>query len=95
MFVSILPELAGAVAEPLSKTEKIVVVGGGNGNGTGASKVTQDVTQVIAQLPTVVESLTGLKLGDLIKSVPALAAAAANGDSQEGKAEIVEALETD
>jgi flotillin len=74
MFVNILPQLAGAVAEPLSKTEKIVVVGGGNGhNGTGASKVTQDVTQVIAQLPTVIESLTGVKLGELLKGVPKLA----------------------
>jgi flotillin len=73
MFVGVLPKLASAVAQPLSKTEKIVVVGGGNGsNGTGAFKVTQDVAQVIAQLPAVVEGLTGVQLRDLLKGVPGL-----------------------
>ncbi len=72
MVVDILPELAGAVASPLSKTEKIVVVGGGNGHGTGASKITQDVTQIIAQLPAVVEGLTGMQLGDLVRALPGL-----------------------
>lgn len=72
MFVNILPQLAGAVAEPLSKTEKIVVVGGNGHNGTGASKVTQDVAEVIAQLPTVVEGLTGVQLRQLVKAVPGL-----------------------
>jgi flotillin len=88
MFVNILPELAGAVAEPLSRTEKIVVVGG-NGNGTGASKITQDVTQVIAQLPTVIEGLTGIKLEELLKRVPALLAT--NGGNTTEETEAVEA----
>ena len=73
MFVNILPQLATAVAEPLSKTEKIVVVGGNGSNGTGAARVTQDVAQVIAQLPAVVEGLTGVQLRELIKAVPGLA----------------------
>lgn len=72
MVVDVLPELAGAVASPLSKTEKIVVVGGGNGHGTGVSKVTQDVTHIIAELPTLVQSLTGVELGHLVRSLPAL-----------------------
>ncbi|MFQ5594540.1 MAG: flotillin family protein [Anaerolineae bacterium] len=73
MFVSILPQLAGAVAEPLSKTEKIVVVGGNGHNGTGAARITQDVAEVIAQLPTVVEALTGVQLRQLLNAVPGLA----------------------
>lgn len=72
MFVNILPQLASAVAEPLSKTEKIVVVGGNGHNGTGASRVTQDVAQIIAELPTVVEGLTGVQLRQLLKAVPGL-----------------------
>lgn len=71
MFVNILPELAKAVAEPLSKTEKIVVVSTG-GNSAGASKVTRDVAEVIAQLPPVVEALTGIKMREMLESVPAL-----------------------
>ncbi len=71
MFVNILPKLAQAVSEPLSKTDKIVLISG-NGDSAGASKVTRDVTQVIAQLPPVIESLTGIKLEDLIERIPGL-----------------------
>ncbi len=52
-----LPEVASAVSEPLSKTDRIVVIGGGE-NGAGASKVTQDVTNIVAQLPATIEALT-------------------------------------
>ena len=85
MVVDILPELAGAVAAPLSKTEKIVVVGGGNGHGTGISKVTQDITQIIAELPAVVEGLTGAQLSKLMKKVPVLAAATEGNGSSEAE----------
>jgi flotillin len=66
-----LPELAKAVAEPLSKTEKIVVVGGGgNGDGAGASKVTQDVVNVVAQLPPMIQALTGVDLQEILRKLP-------------------------
>jgi flotillin len=59
-----LPEVAAAVSEPLSKTDRIVVIGGGgeNGSGAGASKITQDVTNIVAQLPATIEALTGIDL---------------------------------
>src|SRR5205807_7041066 len=47
--LSILPELASAVSAPLAQTEKIVMIGG-NGSSPGASKITKDVTQVVAEL---------------------------------------------
>jgi flotillin len=72
MIVRILPEVAGKVSEPLSKTEKMVIINSGNGPGGGASKVTGDVTQIISQLPPVVESLTGIKFEKLLEQVPAL-----------------------
>src|SRR5262249_46289467 len=72
MIVRIMPEVAGKVSEPLSKTEKIVVINSGSGPGGGASKVTGDVTQIIAQLPPVIESLTGIKFEKLLEQVPAL-----------------------
>jgi flotillin len=67
MIVQILPELAGKVSEPLSKTEKMVIINSGNGVGGGASKLTGEVTQIMSQLPSVIESLTGLKLEDLLQ----------------------------
>ncbi len=71
MFIEKLPEVAAAISAPLAKTEKIVVVNLGN-EGGGASKVTADITQIIAQLPPVLEAMTGIKLDDLMKRVPGL-----------------------
>lgn len=72
MIVRILPEVAGKVSEPLSKTERMVIINSGNGAGGGASKLTGDVTQIISQLPPVIESLTGIKFEKLLQQVPAL-----------------------
>ncbi len=72
MIIRVLPEIAGKISEPLSKTERMVIINSGNGNGGGASKLTGDVTQIVAQLPPVIESLTGLKFEDLIQNVPGL-----------------------
>jgi len=71
MFIDMLPNLASAIAQPLSKTEKIVVINSGP-TGGGAAKITGDVTQIMAQLPPVLESLTGLSFADLVKKIPAL-----------------------
>lgn len=71
MLVNILPQLAKAVSEPLSKIEKIVVITGGDGS-SGASRITRDVAEVIAQLPPVIESLTGIKLDELVRRVGGL-----------------------
>ena len=60
------------ISEPLSKTEKMVIINSGNGVGGGASKLTGDVTQIVAQLPPVIESLTGIKLEKLIEQIPSL-----------------------
>lgn len=70
-LLSILPQLAAAVSEPLSKTEKIVMIGGsGNGDGVGAHRVTRDVMKIVAELPEVLESLTGKRLDELVKALP-------------------------
>ncbi len=60
MYLQSLPDLAKAVAEPLSRVEKIILVGGDKG--TGATKITSQVADILAQMPDVVESLTGVDL---------------------------------
>src|SRR6185295_4771249 len=82
MIVRVLPDVAGKISEPLSKTEKIVIINSGNGPGGGASKVTGDVTQIIAQLPPVLESLTGVKFEKLLEQVPALKKAMGKEDKE-------------
>src|SRR6266404_3024978 len=81
MIVRVMPEVAARISEPLSKTEKIVIINSGNGAGGGASKLTGDVTQIIAQLPPVIESLTGIKFEKLLEQVPALRKAMGKGES--------------
>jgi flotillin len=60
LFLEHAAEIARAIAEPLAKTEKIVVIN--SGDGAGASKVTKDVANVMAQLPEVVKALSGVDL---------------------------------
>ena len=71
LILQALPEIARAIAEPLSKTDKITIVNTGD-SGAGANKVTQDVTTIMAQLPPIVENLTGVDLRSLIQKVPQL-----------------------
>ena len=72
LLVKVLPEIAGRISEPLAKMEKMVIINSGSGPGGGASKLTGDITQIIAQLPPVLESLTGVKFEKLLEQVPSL-----------------------
>ncbi|MFH1516089.1 MAG: SPFH domain-containing protein [bacterium] len=81
MFIDKLPEIARAISEPLSKTDRIVIINSG-GNGGGASKITKDVADIIAQLPPVLESLTGMDLEQLLKKLPQLKAGFDEGQSK-------------
>jgi len=68
MIIEKLPEIAKAIAEPLAKTEKIVIVDGGK-DGKGAAKVSGYVTDILSTLPETVNALTGLNLVDMLKNV--------------------------
>ena len=69
ILAPILPEIARAIAEPLSRIDRITMVNTGGGDGGGVSKVTAEIARVIAQVPPVVESLTGLNVEDLLKGL--------------------------
>jgi len=63
MFIEKMPELARAVAEPLAKVDKIVMVGNG---ADGASKLTGQVASILAQVPDVVEAVSGINLKKML-----------------------------
>lgn len=65
MYLKMLPDLAKAVSEPLSKVDKIVVVSGDKNLGT--TKITSQIGEILAQMPEVVESLTGVDLKKYLK----------------------------
>jgi flotillin len=65
-YIKVLPELAKAISEPLSKVDKIVIVSGDKDLGT--TKITGQVAQVLAQMPEVVKSLTGADIREFLKT---------------------------
>ena len=90
LVVEKLPDIAGAIAAPLDRIDRIVMVNDGNGiNGTGIDRVTKGVTDVMAQLPGMVEMMTGLNLGDLVSQVPGLGLHATE-DGGNGSAALAE-----
>lgn len=71
-LIDSLPEVARAISEPLAKTDRIVVISSGDGGGAGASRVTADIANIVAQVPATVEALTGLDLVETIKNLPGI-----------------------
>jgi flotillin len=78
-----MPEIVRAIAEPLSKVEKVTIISTGNGNqdGIGASRLTGDIMNMVSQVPALFEILSGTQVGDLLRRVPAL-----SGQDDEGGA---------
>jgi flotillin len=91
-----LPEVARAMAEPLTKVDKITIVstGANDSKGFGANQITADVARMVAQVPELFETLTGVRVADLMNRVAGLdsgpsangAASAANGTIIDGTA---------
>ena len=75
-----LPEVAASVAQPLAKTDRIVMISGGENGSMGASKLTNDVTRVVSQLPDLVESLTGIDILGTLKNLPRVATSDERGN---------------
>src|SRR3954465_11491604 len=64
-----LPEVVAALAQPLSKIDKITVVSTGSNGTTGMHKITNDMTEIAAQVPALVEALSGVPMADLLSRV--------------------------
>jgi flotillin len=67
-----LPELMRAAAEPLSKIDKVTILSQGANADVGINRFMTDIAKVVATAPALVETLTGLKIGDLLHSMPGL-----------------------
>jgi flotillin len=72
--LKVLPEIAAAVAEPLSRAGQTTIIsqGGTNGEGTGAAKMTGDVVQVLSQLTPIMQQLAGVDLQQLLQDISRL-----------------------
>jgi flotillin len=77
--LKVLPDIAAAISEPLSRagTTTIISQGNGAGSGTGASKLTEDVVLVLSQLGPILQQLAGVDLDDFLRGIAALPGATA------------------
>ncbi|MGZ4822701.1 MAG: flotillin family protein [Terriglobales bacterium] len=64
-----LPEVVRALSAPLSNVDKITIVSTGNGDSAGMNKITGDITQMAAQVPALFETLSGMKMSELLGKV--------------------------
>jgi flotillin len=83
-LLTAMPEIVAALASPLGKVDKITVVSTGNGSSTGMHKVTSDLTDIAAQVPALVEALSGVPMSDLLSKVRKLGDKAPNGSVTAG-----------
>jgi flotillin len=72
--LKVLPEIAAAVSEPLARAGETTIIsqGGANGSGTGASKMTEDVVQVLSQLKPIMQQLAGVDLESFLQDISRL-----------------------
>jgi len=67
MIVNILPEMAGKIAEPLARIDKITVIDSGNGNGeNGVGNLAGNVSSVLAKTMETVKETTGIDFKEII-----------------------------
>ena len=77
-LLSGLPDVAKAMSSPLNNVDKITIVstGGNDGRGAGANQVTADIARMVAQVPELIETLTGVKVADLMAKIAGIDGAA-------------------
>merc|ERR1712073_25922 len=61
MMLKVLPKVAAEVAGPISETNKITMVSTGDGP-IGASRVTNEVLDIMGSLPDTVKKMTGVDI---------------------------------
>ena len=67
-----MADVVRAMAEPLSKVDKITIVSTGNDDAAGAHKITGDMTRIAAQVPALFEALSGMDIKQLMSNVKAI-----------------------
>ncbi len=83
--LKVLPEVVAAASEPLSRAGKTTIISNGNGaGGTGASKLTRDVTEVLTSTVPIVKDLAGIDLTALLRGMAGQAAPESVDDDDEG-----------
>src|SRR5215207_2048230 len=71
-----MPEIVRALSQSLASVDKITVVSTGDGRSSqGVSQITGEVAKMVAQVPELFETLTGMKMGELMDRLQGLESA--------------------
>ncbi|HEX3471333.1 MAG TPA: SPFH domain-containing protein [Silvibacterium sp.] len=73
-LITNMADVVRAMAEPLSKVDKITIVSTGNDGAAGANKLTGDITKIAAQVPALFEALSGMDMRELMSNVKSMRA---------------------
>jgi flotillin len=87
-LITNMADVVRAMAEPLSKVDKITIVSTGGDAMTGASKLTGDFTKIAAQVPALFEALTGMDMGELMSNVKTMRSRPNGSVVVDGKADV-------
>lgn len=68
MIVKALPEMAKAVAEPLSTIDKVTIIDSGNGTTNGVDSMGTYVPSVLAKTIESVKETTGVDIREIMKA---------------------------
>jgi flotillin len=84
-LITNMADVVRAMAEPLSKVDKITIVSTGNDGAAGANKLTGDITKIAAQVPALFEALSGMDMRELMSNVKSMRARPNGSGTVEGK----------
>ena len=65
--LKVLPDVVAAASEPLSRAGRTTIISNGGQGGTGVSKLTSDVTEVLTSTVPMVKELSGVDLASLLQ----------------------------
>ena len=66
--LKVLPDVVAAASEPLARAGKTTIISNGSGaGGTGAGKLTRDVTDVLTSTVPIIKDLSGVDLMELLR----------------------------
>jgi flotillin len=68
-LITNMPEVVRALAAPLANVDKITIISTGNTNSSGMHQITGDMAAMAAQIPALFETLSGMKMSDLMGKV--------------------------
>src|SRR5581483_8113081 len=68
-LISGMPEIVRALASPLANIDKITIVAPAHGHAAGRHQITGDMAEMAAQIPALFETLSGMKMSELLGNV--------------------------